>query len=337
MAALPQDISHRSFDSRLSDATTIASSYEDAAPQLAKDIGGVPGGDQAKMLRGLMDKRPAIASADSAQKADRACTIALTSGKGGVGKSNIALNLAISLSQRGSSVCLLDANLGLGNIDLLCGLSSYWNLSHVVTGARTLRDVILEGPGEIHVVPGASGLVDVADCRPDAQQAILRQMEELERSHDFLIIDSSTGIHRTVRQFARAADIVLVLTTPEPTSIADAYATVKALCVEDGPLLQILVNHCDSDRQGRKIIARLQQTSRLFLHREVASGGCIPRDQVVANAVSRRLPFLIDAPHSAASKAVEQLAHRMESLAGGTSTRSTFFSRIWRSFLRKAA
>jgi flagellar biosynthesis protein FlhG len=166
--------------------------------------------DQATILRGIIETRQEARPEPSSAGPHRARTIAVTSGKGGVGKSNIALNMAIAMSRLGKSVCLLDACLGLGNLDLLCGLNGYWNLSHVVTGTRSLKDVVLDGPDGIHVIPGASGLIELADCPETLQRELLFQMEELERSHDILIVDTSTGIHRIVRQFATAADQILL-------------------------------------------------------------------------------------------------------------------------------
>lgn len=286
--------------------------------------------DQAQVLRGLMEQRiePAVAAAPAPANAR---TIAVTSGKGGVGKSNIALNLAITLARFEHSVCLLDANLGLGNIDLLCGLNGYWNLSHVISGARTLRDITLEGPAGVHVIPGASGLHEVADCPSAAQRDILAQLEELEHNHDFLVIDTGTGIHRSVRQFVSAADTILVVTTPEPTSIADAYATIKALTA--GPMKsepQVLVNQADSLEQARDIIARLQQTARTFLHTTIGSSGSIPRDEAVAQAVIRRVPFVVEHPRSPAARAIDQLARRMINISQQQTNRDTFFSKFGR-------
>jgi len=267
----------------------------------------------------------------------RSRTIAVTSGKGGVGKSNIALNLAMALAETDASVCLLDANLGLGNIDLLCGLNGYWNLSHVITGARLLSEIMLVGPSGVHVIPGASGLADIADCPRVAQQSLLRQMQELEQSHRYLIIDTGTGIHRSIRQFAAAADLVLVVTTPELTSIADAYALVKVLSNNNGSLLQILVNQSESPEQARRIIDRLQHTSRCFLRVDVGSAGHIPRDASVARAVSRRRPFILDSPHSPSSRAVQQLARRLMNQTGASRSCGTFFSRLWERIEKRAA
>jgi len=285
--------------------------------------------DQAQILRGLMERRTETATAEPAADVRRARTIAITSGKGGVGKSNVALNLAISLQKMGHRVCLLDANLGLGNIDLLCGLNGYWNLSHVVSGARTVPEIVLEGPCGIHVVPGASGLLDSAECSVQAQRDILSQLEGLERDHDFLLIDTGTGIHRTVRQFVAAAESVIIVTTPEPTAIADAYATLKAL-TGGSNLLQpfILVNQSDTPEQAREIIARVQQTARTFLHLTVTSAGHIPRDPAVPAAVARRKPFLIDNVRSPAGLAIEQLARRVVNMSQSQPDQRSFFSQF---------
>jgi flagellar biosynthesis protein FlhG len=293
--------------------------------------------DQAQILRGMMERRTELAVVEPLPPQPHARTIAVTSGKGGVGKSSVALNLAITLQKIGHSVCLLDANLGLGNIDLLCGLNGYWNLSHVVSGARTVSEIVLEGPCGIHVVPGASGLLDAADCSPVAQREILAQLEELERQHDFLIIDTGTGIHRTVRQFVAAAQTVLIVTTPEPTAIADAYATLKALTAGNDVLQpHILVNQADSPDQAREIIARVQQTARTFLHLMVSSAGHIPRDPAVVQAVVRRRPFAAENTRTPAGLAVEQLARRLVNLSQPDSERTSFFAQFSRWIDRKA-
>lgn len=293
--------------------------------------------DQAAILRGLMERRQDSAALEHTTPPSRARTVAVTSGKGGVGKSNIALNLAVALQNQSRRVCLLDANLGLGNIDLLCGLNGYWNLSHVLSGARTVAEVLLDGPAGIHVVPGASGLIDVADSSPAAQRDVLAQLDEMERCHDFLIIDTGSGIHRAVRQFVAAADHALVLTTPEPTSIADAYATIKALTAGSEIQPHVLVNQSDSAELAREIIARMQQTARTFLHAQVHSAGFIPRDPAVPSAVFRRVPFLLDNPRSPASRAIEQLARRVANFPEGRTSREPFFDQFKRVWERHAA
>ena len=293
--------------------------------------------DQAQILRGMMERRTETVG-DGAELPRRPRTIAVTSGKGGVGKSNIALNLAIALQNMGRQTCLLDANLGLGNIDLLCGLNGYWNLSHVVSGARRVSEIALEGPSGIRVIPGASGLFDSADCSPAAQREILAQLEEFEQHCEYLVIDTGTGIHRSVRQFASAAEMVLIVTTPEPTAIADAYATLKAFA-SGSEMWQphILVNQADSPEQAREIIARIQQTAQTFLHLTVASAGSIPRDSALPAAVVRRRPLLAESTRTPAGLALEQLARRVVHATVSHVEKGSFFQQCAQKLGLKAA
>ncbi len=291
--------------------------------------------DQATALRQLIQQaqqKPRPRPSDR-----RAKTVAFCSGKGGVGKSVLALNVGVALAQQGCRVCLLDASLGLSNLDLLCGLNGYWNLAHVMSGARTLDQILLQGPLGVHLVPGASGLVDVADCPPSAHRSILDQMERLERDHDFLIVDTGTGIHRPVREFAEACDLVLVVTTPEPTSIADAYATVKALAAKTDPPVQLLVNQAGASQQARQIYERLEQTSRIFVRRQVDYAGYIPSDPTVARSVAARRPFVLHAPDTPASLAVKRLAIRLRGFSSDRSDHEPFFARLWKQFTKRAA
>ncbi|MCA9014555.1 MAG: P-loop NTPase, partial [Planctomycetaceae bacterium] len=247
-------------------------------------------GDQAKVLRGLMEQRqPGIIEKD---KTTRCRTLAVCSGKGGVGKSVISLNLALALAQSGASVCLMDVNLALGNIDLLSRLNGYWNLSHVVSGARSLKEIQLEGPLGVSVVTGASGLTDLADCSEAVRKDVLGQMQELEATHDFLILDNGTGIHRSIRQFVTTADDVLIVTTPEPTAIADAYATIKSLSTIPTLEIHTLVNQCTSADQAEKVFQQLKKTTELFLHTGLSQAGQIPHDLHVVQSVYDRQPFV---------------------------------------------
>lgn len=295
-------------------------------------------GDQAKVLRGMMEKRqPGIIEK---AKTNHCRTIALCSGKGGVGKSVISLNLALALAQTGASVCLMDINLALGNIDLLCRLNGYWNLSHVVSGARSLKEIQLEGPLGINVVTGASGLTDLADCSEAVRKDVLGQMQELEATHDYLILDNGTGIHRSIRQFVTSADEVLIVTTPEPTAIADAYATIKSLSTIESLEIQTLVNQYTSSAQAENVFQQLKKTTELFLHTGLSQAGQIPHDVHVVQSVYDRDPFVLNNPDCPASEAIYRLADHLIGLNQTNELKSkqeSYFPRLWKRLLGEAA
>ncbi len=299
-------------------------------------------GDQAKVLRGMMEKRqPGIIEPGDTRKdkSTRCRTIAFCSGKGGVGKSVVSLNLALALAQSGASVCLMDVNLALGNIDLLCRLNGYWNLSHVVTGARSLKEIQLQGPLGINVVTGASGLTDLADCSEAVRNDVLQQMQELEAAHDYLILDNGTGIHRSIRQFVTSADDVLIVTTPEPTAIADAYATIKSLSTIDSLEIQTLVNQCTSATQGDQVFQQLKKTTELFLHTGLIQAGQVPHDVNVVQSIYDRDPVILSNPNAPAAKAIYQLAQHLidrDETNERKSKQESYFRRLWKRLLNEA-
>ncbi|MFP6764525.1 MAG: P-loop NTPase [Planctomycetaceae bacterium] len=281
--------------------------------------------DQATALRGLVEKCVTAESEPDGSAQSRARTIAVASGKGGVGKSCIALNVAVALAESGRSVCLLDACLGLGSIDLLCGLNGYWNLGHFLTGARTLDEIVHDGPAGIHIVPGASGLTELADATDDVRHELQRQIQRLEEMHDVLIVDTGSGIHRLVRQFAAAADQVLVVTVPETTAVADAYATIKALCRSDSPVIDLVVNRVESESQGRLIGQRLQETVAAFLQADIRLAGSVCDDAAVPGAVASRQPLLVATPDSPAARNIRSLAHALVSGPGSLVSSHSYF------------
>ncbi len=271
--------------------------------------------DQARSLRVLLERREQWLRPDA--QASRLCrTLAVTSGKGGVGKSVIAVNLAVSLAQQGLNITLLDGNPGLGNIDLLCGLNSYWNLSHVIAGSRDLADVCQSGPAGITVVPGASGLSELTNCPDSVQQQLLGQLRQLEADCDLLIIDTGSGLHQLTRQLAATADHVLVIATPEPTSITDAYATIKSLQSQlspqpqSPPEISVIVNQA-THQQSERILDRLQTTARTFLGAGLKLGAGIPFDPEMRASVQRRRPCSLESPGSDSARAIRSIADRI--------------------------
>src|SRR5438874_2203658 len=280
--------------------------------------------DQAASLRTMMGQR---ASAN---------VIAVTSGKGGVGKSNVAVNLAIKFASARKNVVLLDADLGLANADVLCNIDLPCNLSHVIARKKELRDVMVRAPGGFHLIGGASGLARMADLTDFDRQRLVDALGELEQQCDIILIDTGAGISPNVLSFTRAADHVLVVTTPEPTAITDAYAVVKVLSKDGGERkISLLVNQVRSANEARIVHGRIAQVAKQFLGVSVLDGGHVLNDEAVPQAVRRRTPFVLGSPRSPASQCIAQLAMRLQQGVGGAGNENGaagFFSRMGRWF-----
>ena len=219
------------------------------------------------------------------------------------------------MAQAGARVGLLDANPGLSNIDLLCGLNCYWNFGHVLTGAKSIGEVILKGPAGINIVPGASGLLELA-----ASHDLSEQVAALETAYDVLVVDTGTGVTETARRFANVADITFLVTTPEPTAIADAYATLKAWQGSVTAMPDVLVNRAGSTAEAKQILERFRQTVEMFLRCPPPSGCWVAEDSSVAQAVAARRPFVETVPEGAAARDVRAIAKRL--LAGAKPVRT---------------
>lgn len=257
--------------------------------------------DQATKLRALARARRR-----------RARVIAVTSGKGGVGKSNLAVNLAITFARAGKAVVLLDADLGLANADVLCNVDLSANLSHVIARKRTLNEVLTPTPGGFKLVGGASGLARMADLSDADRQRLVDGMGELEESHDLILVDTGAGIGPNVLSFTRAADQVLVVTTPEPTAITDAYAVIKVVTREStGRPISLVVNQARSPAEARVVFDRIAKVAAQFLGAVVTDAGHVPADEHVPTAVRQRTPFALAHPHCPAARGVAQLAARL--------------------------
>ena len=215
----------------------------------------------------------------------RANVIAVTSGKGGVGKSNIAVNLAIEFASAGKDVVLLDADLGLANADVLCNIDLPCNLSHVIARKKELTEVLVDAPGGFRLIGGASGLARMADLSDGDRQRLVNSLADLEQQTDIIIIDTGAGISPNVLSFTRCADQVLVVTTPEPTAITDAYAVIKvisrqaAAAGEEIPEAQVslLVNQARSAAEAKVVQDRIAGVARQFLNVSVLDAGSFPR------------------------------------------------------------
>ncbi len=263
--------------------------------------------DQADVLRRLIRTREGPAPEPTPPPSAR--SLVFTSGKGGVGTSNLALNLAIALGEQGQRVALIDADFGLANLDLLCGLAPGCDLGDVLAGGRPLADAIVNGPADVRILPGAHGTRTAPEVLADAPRRVASELAELEAGADFLLIDAGSGLNPSIATLAAAADGVVLVTTPEPTSVADAHAALRRLGRPSRDLaLRLIVNQAHSNAEAADCLARLAASSRHFLGTVVAPLGYVRSDDSVPRAVRLRKPFVSAFPNSLASRCVRQLA-----------------------------
>src|SRR5215207_1163418 len=291
--------------------------------------------DQATQLRTMVERSlPAPNGApEAAPQTERAgaSVIAVTSGKGGVGKSNIAVNLAIQFAAAGRDVVLLDADLGLANADVLCNINLSSNLSHVIARKKELHEVLVPGPGGFRLIGGASGLARMADLTDMDRQRLVDSLAQLEQQTDIILIDTGAGISPNVLSFTRCADHVLIVTTPEPTAITDAYAVIKVVSKDNNARrLSLLVNQTRSAAEAKVVFERIAKVAKQFLNVTVLDGGSLPADEQVPLAVRKREPFVLGSPRCPASQSIAKLAMRLEQGVVGKLGRDGFFNRMSR-------
>lgn len=274
--------------------------------------------DQAQRLRELARTRQAAGPV----AADRARVLAVTSGKGGVGKTSLVANLAVALSGRGRQVVVLDADFGLANLDILLNLNPARNLGHLLRGEARPEEIPVEVLPGLRVIPGASGVEELADLDPAARERLVAEAGRLAAGAEFFLIDTAAGIGRNVVDLCAAAREVWVVTNAEPTALTDAYGLIKVLWArEPEARVGVVVNSADDEAAARAVFGRLDEVVRRFLGRAVEWAGYVVRDEHVARAARRQAAFVSAFPRSPAARCVQALADRLlgrEAEARGT-------------------
>ena len=280
-------------------------------------------------------RRRPVADADAPRT--RARVVAIASGKGGVGKTNLSVSLCAVLAGRGHRVTLLDADFGLANADVVAGVQPRGRLDEVIEGGRPIREILATAPGGFQLAAGASGVSRLVDAGAQTARAVVARLERLERETDVVVIDCAAGIGRPVVAMLLAADMPVVVATPEPTSVTDAYGLIKAARLDaqrrGRPLTpQLWINQAKDERDARRVYDKIARVGERFLGAPIGLLGWTPTDSAVPDAVRRRTPFALAHPGRPVSaqlrRTAEELAQRLEIAGDEPDAPQGFFSRV---------
>jgi flagellar biosynthesis protein FlhG len=269
--------------------------------------------DQAEKLRQLVSKLNTRMGVDmpSPKRVSHSCRVlAVTSGKGGVGKSNLAVNLGLAMVKKGHRVLVFDADMGLANVDVLLGLIPQYTLAHLLYGQKSLSEIVLQGPENLQLVAsGSGGVQELANMNDAQREKFLKALEGLQDKADIIIIDTGAGMHRNVLAFALAAGEVILVTTPEPTALIDAYGMVKVLNMErKNPIIRVIVNMAGSQQEADEAGKKLVVLSKKFLNADLEYLGYVPRDMGMIKAVREQRPVCLGTPTTSSGISIARLA-----------------------------
>lgn len=268
--------------------------------------------DQAEKLRQMNEMTGSPRGPVLKPLQGKARVITVTSGKGGVGKTNITVGLALAFARMGKRVLVIDADLGLSNVDVILGCSPPSNLFQVIQSGYSLVDVVAEGPLGIKFISGGSGIYDLSNLSDAQLQFFLNQISQFDAWADIILIDTGAGLNRTVLNFVMAADEVIVITTPEPTAVADAYAMIKTYASHRGNSpVSLVVNRVRELADGEGVVNKLTKVTQRFLGLSIANLGFIFEDRQVQKAVTSQVPLMIAHPDSIAARCIDRIAQTL--------------------------
>jgi flagellar biosynthesis protein FlhG len=254
------------------------------------------------------------AEGGAAVRSKKTRIVTIASGKGGVGKTNTSVNMALAYARLGKKVVVMDADLGLANVNVILNIIPKWNLSHVLHRQKTMREILIETEYGISIVAGASGFSKIANLADDERAGFIEELSALSAA-DIIIIDTGAGVSINVVDFIAAADDAVIITTPEPTSITDAYGTIKIIATEvDNSEINVklIVNRVHSVAQGKRVADRLIGIAAQFLNIKVEYLGFIYEDAVVPQAVLKQKPFMVLDARSRAAQCIQHIVGRLE-------------------------
>lgn len=267
--------------------------------------------DQAENLRNIIKKQ-------NLKNITNSRVIAVTSGKGGVGKSSTSINLAVQFTRMGKKVIILDADFGLANIEVMFGVIPKYNLSDLLFKEKSIRDIVCEGPEDVGFISGGSGIAKMVNLDNDQIRKLVNKMAELEDIADVIIIDTGAGIAPSVMEFLVASPEILLVTTPEPTSITDSYALLKALSMNEDfdknvTSIKMIANKVSSEMEGRRVYEKLSVVVTKFLNLEIGFVGTVPHDKDITKAIMKQKPVSIMYPNSIAARHYQNIVNTLES------------------------